>query len=102
VCFSTEDCAFKSSEECLKQALFLAQREIIGLKEKANMKHTRTSIKWRDSSFYYKKRVKQLLEIIKENGLESPQTYVIPEGEPLKEGGLNDGLDNPSKANSNI
>jgi hypothetical protein len=89
VCFSIEGCKFPNVEECLRQALFLAQREIAGLKERANLKHTRISLKWRDSSFYYKKRAKQLEEFITKKGLEVPLT--------MKEKVQDEGLDSSNQ-----
>lgn len=90
VCFSVTTCQFPSSEECLRQALFLAQRELAGMKEKANQKHTRMSIKWRDSSFYFKKKAKRLEKFIKANGLKVPT------------GGEDDGLDSANQENTSI
>lgn len=75
VCFSGNECKFENQVECLKQALFLCQRELAGLKEKANQKHSRMSLKWRDSAFYFKKRSKALETYIKASGLEVPLTY---------------------------
>lgn len=80
VCFSVDGCEFESMGECLKQALFLSQRELAGLKEKVNLKHSRMSLKWRDSCFYYKKRARQLEKFILEKGLTVPLTVKEKEG----------------------
>lgn len=68
VCFHVGDCAFPSLATCLQQNLYLAQKEIALLKERRGLKHNKASLKWRDMSFYYKKKAKALEAWIKEQG----------------------------------
>ena len=90
VCFYTSVCTHPSLTICLQQNLYLAQKEISLLKEKRNLKHNKVSIKWRNNSFYYKKKVKYLEAWIKGRGMELPkieelfpQVSVISESEDM-------------------
>lgn len=72
VCFHTGDCPYSSLALCLQQNLYLAHKEIALLKERRNLKHNKVSIKWRDTSFYYKKKSRALEEWVKRQGLSLP------------------------------
>ncbi len=74
ICFllDKDKCEFLDETACLRQALYLAQNEVAIFKQKRNLKHSKISIKWRDSSNYYKKRCIALQEFIKVNGLQIP------------------------------
>ena len=65
-CFKSEECKSTSLIACLKVALYLAWNELAELNRRRMQKHTAASLKWRDSSFYYKKRCKELEERITE------------------------------------
>lgn len=77
VCFYNRECRFTSLVDCLRQNLFLAQKELELLRKKRNERHTKTSIKWRDTSFYYKKRAKALETWIVKNGLVVPHSTIL-------------------------
>ncbi len=68
-CFTVGECAFPTVKECLRQALYLAQREVAELKAKTATKHNALSLKWRTSSFYYKRKSQELEDILKEVGV---------------------------------
>jgi len=72
VCFYTGECKYPDVITCLQQNLFLAQKEISLLKERRNLKHSKVSLKWRDTAFYYKKKNKLLEDWIKGKGLKVP------------------------------
>lgn len=81
VCFYTSECTFPSLVVCLQQNLYLAQKEIFLLKEKRNLRHSKVSIKWRNNSFYYKKKLKFLEAWIKEKGMKPPKIEeLFPQG----------------------
>ena len=80
-CFIIGDCTFPSELECLRQALFLSTNELSLVKQQRNIKHSKMSIKWRDQSFYYKKRCVALQEFIKGKGLSVP-TVVESSNDP--------------------
>lgn len=84
-CFSVEDCKFLSQLECLKAGLYLAQKELVILKQKRNLRHTKTSLKWRDSAFYYKKRAKTLTGWIKAKGLALPTIQEFSDAQEKEE-----------------
>ena len=73
VCFYNKECTYPSLTDCLQQNLYLAQKEISLLKEKRNQRHSKVSIKWRNNSFYYKKKLKYLEAWIKDKGIEVPK-----------------------------
>lgn len=77
VCMSNIDCSFQSVVSCLQQNLLLAHKEISLLKEKRNQKHSKVSIKWRNNSFYYKKKLRYLELWLKNKGIEVPKTEEI-------------------------
>lgn len=72
VCMSSIDCSFTSVVSCLQANLLLAHKEISILKEKRNQKHSKVSIKWRNNSFYYKKKLKYLELWMKNKGIVVP------------------------------
>jgi len=72
VCFHVGECSYPSLTACLQQNLYLAHKEISLLKERRNLKHTKVSLKWRDTAFYYKKRVKGIEMWAKEKGIKLP------------------------------
>ena len=72
VCFYTTACTYPSLIACLQQNLYLAQKEISLLKEKRNQRHSKASLKWRNNSFYYKKKLRYLEAWMKEKKIEIP------------------------------
>lgn len=111
VCFYTSTCKFPSAIECLKQNLFLAQRELEVAKSKQNVRNTKQSLKWRDQSFYYKKRCRMMEDFIKAQGLVLP-TYTHQDkevtlnvdsvGKGTTQPRFQDGMPSPLPSNSNV
>ena len=73
LCFYTKKCTFPSLVVCLQQNLYLAQKEITLLRERRNLRHSKASLKWRNTSFYYKKKLKYLEAWLKEHGVQYPK-----------------------------
>ena len=72
-CFHIGECDFPSLPACLKHNLLLSHRENALLRERKNLKHDKISLKWRETSFYYKRKCKELEEWIRKKGLEVPK-----------------------------
>jgi len=71
-CFVPVDCESANLVDCLKAHLYLTQKENEKLKATRLERHNKTSIKWRDQSFYYKKRLKLLTKWVQGKGLQPP------------------------------
>jgi hypothetical protein len=84
VCFHIGDCVFPSLTSCLQQNLYLAQKEISLLKEKKNQRHTKVSLKWRDSAFYHKKKLVALENWLKSKEIKIPSiSELFPRSSPV-------------------
>ncbi len=59
-CFHMGKCDYEGLISCLKNSLIFLTREMEQLKYRQMQKHTAASIKWRNKSFYYMKKVKAL------------------------------------------
>jgi len=76
MCFKWEACVYSSLNECLKVSVMAQSRQLEHIKHRQMQKHSEVSIKWRNSSFYYKKKCKQLEAFLLTNGLELPSSSV--------------------------
>ena len=71
-CWKWSACSEQTLTTCLKNGIVLLSREVMHLKHHKMQKHTVASIKWRNSSFYYRRKCKTLECFILENGLKIP------------------------------
>lgn len=98
-CWKWNQCDERGLAICLKSGVVLMSRELDHLKHTKMQKHTASSIKWRNSSFYYKQKCKCLEALILGAGLALPSTpQLIETKNTLKlKGDENDGIHNNDK-----
>jgi hypothetical protein len=81
-CFVEKECIYINELECLQTQVLTYQQEIKNLTQKRFIIHDRTSLKWRDSSFYYKKRYKLLTKWLIKKGIEIPDLLKLEKESP--------------------
>lgn len=68
-CFKASFCDYENLRSCLKISVVALTRDNVALKHRQMLKHTKASLAWRNSSFYYKKRAKELEDKLREFGI---------------------------------
>lgn len=72
ICFKWGACTFPTLMECLKAGIVMYAREVEGLKKRQMLKHSEATIKWRNQSFYYKRKARALEAFLTSQGYEIP------------------------------
>lgn len=71
-CFKWGTCPYTNLLECLKTSVVANAREIEHLKHRQMMKHSEATTKWRNQSFYYKRRARALEAYLASNKIDIP------------------------------
>jgi hypothetical protein len=71
-CFVESSCIYINELECLQTQILSLQQDNKSLKHKRFLIHDRTSLKWRDQAFYFKKRYKILVRYLTKKDIEIP------------------------------
>ena len=71
------DCSYPNLNECIGVNLPLILNELQSLRHRKMVRHSKTSLKWRNQAFYYKKVIKKLSYYIEYMGLEVPDVKLL-------------------------